>query len=152
MSNTTNPNASSSLLSVAMQPAIFKPNNELIVLDGKEPRHGDGDSILSAVSVPSQHLLGIARVAHDKTNEIPVARALFGELDLVDRKVSLDALHTCRETAHDLVQNSGAHNLLTVKDNRPELRKAIENLVPAPEAGFPPGTSHGHAGADARDQ
>lgn len=114
------------------------PAQELIVLDGKEPRHGSGDGILTAVSVPSQHFLGCARVPADKTNEIPVARALFGELDLVGRKVALDALHTCRETAHDLVQNSGAHYLLTVKNNRPELRRPIQKLVPAPAAGFPP--------------
>ena len=114
------------------------PTQELIVLDGKEPRHGNGDGVLTAVSVPSQHFLGCARVETDKTNEIPVARALFGELDLVGRKVSLDALHTCRETAHDLVQNCGAHYLLTVKDNRPELRQPIEKLISAPEADFPP--------------
>ena len=114
------------------------PADELIVLDGKEPRHGNGDGVLTAVSVPSQHFLGCARVETDKTNEIPVARALFGELDLVGRKVSLDALHTCRETAHDLVQNCGAHYLLTVKDNRPELRQPIEKLIAAPAADFPP--------------
>ena len=114
------------------------PTHELIVLDGKEPRHGNGDSILTAVSVPSQHFLGCARVDTGKTNEIPVARAIFGELDLVGRTVSLDALHTCRETAHDLVQDAGADYLLTVKDNRPELRAPIEKIVAAPEADFSP--------------
>jgi len=114
------------------------PADELIVLDGKEPRHGNGDSILTAVSVPSQHFLGCARVENDKTNEIPVARAFLEELDLEGRNVSLDAFHTCRETALDLVQNSGAHYLLTVKDNRPELREPIEKLISAPEADFPP--------------
>ena len=128
------------------------PANELIVLDGKEPKHGSGDSILTAVSVPSGHFLGCARVDTDKTNEIPVARALFGELDLTGRTVSLDALHTCRETAHDLVQGAGADYLLTVKDNHPELRQPIEKLVTAPAADFPPSTSHAHPGSDRRDQ
>ena len=114
------------------------PPQEIIVLDGKEPGHGNGDGILTAVSVPGQHLLGCARVANDKTNEIPVARALLRELDLVGRKVSLDALHTCRETAHTVVQECGADYLLTVKDNRPELRAAIEKRLPAPDAGFSP--------------
>lgn len=114
------------------------PADELIVLDGKEPRHGSGEAVLTAVSVPSQHFLGCARVDTDKTNEIPVARGLFGELDLVGRKVSLDALHTCRETAHDLVQQAGADYLLTVKDNHPELRRPIEKRVAAPQAAFPP--------------
>jgi hypothetical protein len=112
--------------------------DELIVLDGKEPKHGNGDAILTAVSVPGQYLLGCARVESDKTNEIPVARALFGELDLAGRTVSLDALHTCRETAHEVVQQCGADYLLTVKNNRPELRAPLEQLLTAPEAGFSP--------------
>lgn len=36
--------------------------DELIAVDGKEPRHGPGDTILGAVSVPSQFLVGCARV------------------------------------------------------------------------------------------
>ncbi|MBN8249645.1 MAG: DUF4338 domain-containing protein [Verrucomicrobia bacterium] len=124
------------------------PPEELIVLDGKEPKHGNGDAILTAVSVPGQFLLGCARVPKDKTNEIPVARALFGELDLEGRRVSLDALHTCRETARDLVQHCGADYLLTVKDNHPELQAPIRQLVPAPEAGFPPRTPDSHPAPD----
>ena len=131
-------NVATVLLDIQSRLRGAPPPEELVVLDGKEPRHGNGDGILTAVSVPGQHLLGCARVANDKTNEIPVARALFGELDLVGRKVSLDALHTCRETARDLVQNCGADYLLTVKDNRPELRAPIERIVPAPDAGFRP--------------
>jgi hypothetical protein len=86
----------------------------------KKPRHGPGDAILSAVTVPSQFYLGSARV-DTKTNEIPVARELFGELDLAGRWVALDALHTQDETARQLVMEHGAHYLLTVKDNQPTL-------------------------------
>jgi hypothetical protein len=66
------------------------PPDELIVLDGKQPRHGGGHAVLTAVTVPSQHYLGSA-IVDQKTNEIPVARALFQKLDLDGRKVSLDA-------------------------------------------------------------
>jgi hypothetical protein len=45
----------------------------LIVIDGKEPRHGNGASVLSAVTAPSQHFPGSALV-DQKTNEIPVAQ------------------------------------------------------------------------------
>jgi hypothetical protein len=38
------------------------PRNELVAIDGKEPRHGSGTSVLSAVTVPSQHFLGSALV------------------------------------------------------------------------------------------
>jgi hypothetical protein len=118
------------------------PADELIVLDGKEPNHGGGESVLTAVCVPSQYYLGSALV-DQKTNEIPVARQLFGELDLVGRNVSLDALHTQTETARDLVMDLGANYLFTVKDNQPTIRENIEKKIPAPQAGFSPSESDG---------
>ncbi|HTE94599.1 MAG TPA: ISAs1 family transposase [Bradyrhizobium sp.] len=124
------------------------PPDELIVLDGKQPRHGGGHSVLTAVTVPSQHYLGSAMV-DQKTNEIPVARELFKKLDLDGRKVSLDALHTQDQTARDLVLEHGADFLLTVKDNQPTLRANIEKLVPAPPADFSPSLSHPDAGRQA---
>jgi hypothetical protein len=117
------------------------PAHELIVLDGKQPRQGGGQSVLSAVSVPSQHYLGSAMV-DTKTNEIPVARQLFKKLDLDGRKVSLDALHTQDQTARELVLEHGADFLLTVKDNQPTVRANIEKRVPAPPARFSPTTDH----------
>jgi hypothetical protein len=115
------------------------PAHELIVLDGKQPKHGGGQSVLTALSVPSQHYLGSAMV-DTKTNEIPVARELFKKLDLDGRKVSLDALHTQDQTARDLVLQHGADFLLTVKDNQPTVRANIEKLVPALSALFSPST------------
>jgi len=122
------------------------PAQELIVMDGKEPKHGSGASVLSAVSVPSQYYLGSERV-DQKTNEIPVARELFERLDLAGRVVSLDALHTQTETARALVMEAGADYLLTVKDNQPTLREQIEKQVAAPEAAFPPSSPDADAGA-----
>ena len=116
------------------------PADELIVLDGKEPRHGGGHSILTAVTVPSQHYLGSALV-DQKTNEIPVARELFKKLDLDGRKVSLDALHTQDQTGRDLVLEHGADFLFTVKDNQPTVKAHIEKLVTAPPADFSPSAS-----------
>ena len=121
------------------------PANELIVLDGKEPRQGGGHSVLTAVSVPSQHYLGSA-IVDTKTNEIPVARELFKKLDLDGRKVSLDALHTQDQTARELVLEHGADYLLTVKDNQPTLRENIQRLVQAPPAHFSPSGSHAQPG------
>ena len=124
------------------------PPEELIVLDGKQPRHGGGHSVLTAVTVPSQHYLGSALV-DQKTNEIPVARELFKKLDLDGRKVSLDALHTQDQTARELVLEHGADYLLTVKDNQPTLRAHIEKLVPAPLADFSPSPGHLDTGGPA---
>jgi hypothetical protein len=121
------------------------PPEELIVLDGKEPRHGGGHSVLTAVTVPSQHYLGSALV-DKKTNEIPVARELFHRLELDGRKVSLDALHTQDQTARELVLEHGADYLLTVKANQPTLRANIEKLATAPPADFSPSGRHADAG------
>lgn len=113
------------------------PPGELIVLDGKEPRHTGGHGVLTAVTVPGQHYLGSAMV-DEKTNEIPVARELFPRLELDGRIVSLDALHTQQESARALVLEHGADYLLTVKGNQPTVRENIERLVPeAPAAFFP---------------
>jgi hypothetical protein len=113
------------------------PAAELIVLDGKEPRHTGGQRVLTAVTVPGQHYLGSAMVA-DKSNEIPAARELFTRLDLDGRVVSLDALHTQAETARALVLEHGADYLLTVKGNQPTVRENLERLVPTPPVAFPP--------------
>jgi hypothetical protein len=125
------------------------PPHELIVLDGKQPKHGGGHSVLSAVSVPSQHYLGSAMV-DTKTNEIPVARELFKKLNLDGRKVSLDALHTQDHTARDLVLEHGADYLLTVKDNQPTVRANIEKLVPALPAHFSPSIGDSQSGGPHR--
>jgi hypothetical protein len=126
------------LLAIQRQLRGPAPPEELVVMDGKEPRHGSGASILTAVTVPSQHYLGSAMV-DEKTNEIPVAQQqLIPPLDLEDRFVSLDALHTQDETARKVVMEAGGHYLLTVKNNQPTLRANIDKKVSAPRADFPP--------------
>jgi hypothetical protein len=120
------------------------PKDELIALDGKQPNHGGGHSILTAVALPSQYYLGSA-IVDKKTNEIPVARKLFQKLDLEGRFVSLDALHTQTETGRDLVQEHGADYTLTVKDNQPGIHERIKKLLPEIPAAFPPSGLDPHA-------
>jgi len=125
---------------------------ELVVMDGKEPKHGSGASVLTAITVPSQHYLGSAMV-DEKTNEIPVAQQeLIPPLDLAGRFVSLDALHTQDQTARTVVLEAGGHYLLTVKDNQRTLRANIKKKVTAPQADFSPSRPHRHPGPHARNQ
>lgn len=140
------------LLGIQQQVRGKAPKDDLIVMDGKEPKHGGGQIVLSAVSVPRQFFLGSAIVEKDKTNEIPIARQLFKKLDLEGCLVSLDALHTQTETARDLVLDHGADYLLTVKDNQPTIHKQIEKLIPAPEADFPPSEADAHSSPHSGDQ
>ena len=139
------------LLEIQAQVRGKPPPDELIAVDGKEPCHGPGDALLTAVTVPSQFYLGSALV-DTKTNEIPVARELFGELDLAGRTVALDALHTQDQTARELVMEHGAHYLLTVKNNQPTLRQNIDKIVPVPPTGFSPSKVDTHPGANPRSK
>jgi len=140
------------ILAIQEQVRGKPPKEDLIVLDGKEPKHGGGQAVLSAVTVPSQFYLGSAIVEKDKTNEIPVARQLFEHLDLEGRLVSLDALHTQDETARELAIEHGADYLLTVKDNQATVDRNIEQLITAPEADFPPSGAHADPSSNPRDQ
>ncbi len=54
-------------------------------------------------------------------------RALFEEVPLAGRVVTLDAPHTVRDTARTLVDTHGADYLLTVKANA---KKTFEALRP----------------------
>jgi hypothetical protein len=132
------------LLAIQEQLRGPAPKDELIALDGKEPKHGGGQSVLTAICVPSQYYLGSA-IVDTKTNEIPVAQQLFEDLDLKDRFVSLDALHTQTETGRDIVLEAGGDYLLTAKDNQPTVHQNIEKLVPAPKADFPPLETDAHS-------
>jgi multisubunit Na+/H+ antiporter MnhF subunit len=82
------------------------PKDEVVAMDGKAARRSRGQQVLTVVAVPSQYYLGSAPVPVDKTDEIPVARALIRRLDLEGRLVGLDALHTQTETACDLLQEA----------------------------------------------
>jgi len=70
-----------------------------------------------------------------KTNEITGFGPLLKEVDLADRVVTADALHTQTEHARWLVEERGADYLLTVKGNQPGLARAIDRL---PQSAFSP--------------
>jgi hypothetical protein len=64
----------------------------------------------------------------EKTNEIPGAKPLLGNLDLNGVTVTADAMHTQTDLARHLVENKGADYVFIVKDNQPTLRADIEAL------------------------
>lgn len=107
--------------------------NELVVLDGKVPKHSGGLNVVTAVTVPGLHYLG-SEVVAEKTNEIPAVRALCERLELDGRLVSIDALHTQTETARQIVLEHGGDYLMTVKANQPAVQAAVQAHVPDPGA------------------
>ena len=71
-----------------------------------------------------------------KTNEIPELRSLLKDVDIQDKVVTADALHTQRETARFLVEDQKADYLFTaVKGNQRKLRNRLACL---PWGDFPP--------------
>ncbi len=107
------------------------PEQEIVVIDGKQPKHAGGHNVVTAISSPSLHYLGCELVT-DKSNEIPAARTLIGRLDLDGKLVSLDALHSCQQTARQIVLDAGADHSLTIKDNCSVIKKCIESKLPNP--------------------
>lgn len=107
------------------------PADEIVVLDGKVPRHSGGQNVVTAVTVPSLHYLGSVVVA-DKSNEIPAVRNLCQQLELDGRLVSIDALHTQAQTAREVVLARGGDYLLTVKGNQPGVAAVVQTQVPDP--------------------
>lgn len=119
------------LLSHQAQVRGAPPQDEIVALDGKVPKHSGGLNVVSAVTVPSLHYLG-SEVVAEKTNEIPAVRTLCERLELAGRLVSIDALHTQTETARQIVLERGGDYLMTVKANQPALAAAVQASVPDP--------------------
>lgn len=99
--------------------------DKLIIADGKKLRHS-GTEIVNLVDGGGR-FLGSA-ITPDKTNEVPVVRDLLRPLDLEDRVVLADALHTCEETARQIHLEQGADYFLTVKGNQKELHQTLQKL------------------------
>lgn len=115
-------------------------DDDLVALDGKQPLCGRGSQVVSAFSVKSGRWLGSERVA-DKSNEIPAVRKLLSRLDVDDKTVAYDALHTNQETAIHAVRDCGADYLVTIKDNQPQLVENLEKLYASRNCGaFSPST------------
>ena len=63
-----------------------------------------------------------------KSNEIPAARQLLGEQDLLGKILIADAMHTQDETGQQILFDQGADYLLTVKGNQSTLQTNLEKL------------------------
>ena len=103
-------------------------------LDGKavhgSQAHGQPLTLVSLV----QHGTGItlAQVETDtKSNEIPAAAQLLAGRDLTNTVTTMDALHTQRELAQQILDQHG-HYLMIVKENQPMLYQSIALLFTQP--------------------
>lgn len=67
-------------------------------------------------------------VVQNKTNEIPLLPALLEPLDIKDRVVTADAMHTQIETAKFIKEKKQAEYLFITKDNQKNLKQDISDL------------------------
>jgi predicted transposase YbfD/YdcC len=91
---------------------------------------------LLAAYLPGEGLVLMQMVVEkDKENEITVAPKLLKALDLRQKIVVADAMHTQRNLSTQIV-DAGGEYVWIVKDNQPTTRQAIEQLF-APEKPVP---------------
>ncbi len=113
----------------------------VIVIDGKTLRgtltleDPFGLHLLAAYLPGAGIVLLQMVVEKDKENEITVAPKLLKCLDLQNKVVTGDALHTHRQVSAQIVE-AGGDFVWIVKDNQPNTRRAIEELF-APEKSIP---------------
>jgi predicted transposase YbfD/YdcC len=103
-------------------------------LDGKAVRgakDADGNQVrlLAALVGPDAGASVIAAQAEVgvKTNEVPMAAVVLGQIDLTGKIVTADALHTVKATANHIHEHGGEF-VLPVKENRRALFDALDTL------------------------
>ncbi len=79
-----------------------------------------------------------------KTNEVPMAAVVLGQIDLNGKIVAADALHTVKATANHIHEHGGEF-VFPVKENRQALSGALNTLpwAQVPVACTATGKSHG---------
>jgi hypothetical protein len=107
--------------------------DQLVIVDGKKMRHGRVEMV-NATNGQGHYLGGV--ITQRKSNEIPAARQVLGKLDLQDKIVLTDALHTQVETGQLILFEKGGDYLMTVKANQPTLQKTLQGLFQ--NQAFPP--------------
>jgi predicted transposase YbfD/YdcC len=103
-------------------------------LDGKAIRGakdaaGNQVRLLAALAGPDAASSVIAAQAEvgKKTNEVPMATVVLGQIDLANTIVTADALHTVKATANHIHEHGGEF-VFPVKENRRTLFDALDAL------------------------
>jgi predicted transposase YbfD/YdcC len=103
-------------------------------LDGKTLRgakdaEGNQTHLLAALVGPdAAHSVVAAQTeVGAKTNEVPMATTVLDQIDLTNKIVTADALHTVKATA-DHIHQHGGQFVLPVKENRQNLFDALNTL------------------------
>lgn len=112
--------------------------SQVLAFDGKQVRgtiptgETQGVKLVAVYAPETQLVVAQGLVADPVGGEIPAAEAVLSQLDLRDKVILGDALHTQRALSRQSVEAGGDY-LWTVKDNQPATRAAIELLFTTPE-------------------
>ena len=127
------------VLAAWVQATLVAAPTEAIALDGKAvrgatSREQDAPQLLAFCMHESQETL-LQVWIDEKTNEIPVAKALLSQLPLAGRVCTADALHT-HVGLMDLLHDLQAYSLLPVKQNEPTLWADLQTYFADPLAHY----------------
>ena len=112
--------------------ATRAPATTALAADGKRQRGANrqSEAEYQTVSLVSHHdKQPIAnRIFTEKGGEIAAVFALLEEVDITGSVITLDALHTTRDTAAAILHSHRAHYLLSVKGNASETYAALDTI------------------------
>ena len=110
---------------------------KLLAFDGKRERgtipagETQGEALLAVYAPVEEVVVAQGRIEVDE-GEIPAAQKVLGEVDLSEKVVVGDALHTQRLLSQQIKQGHGDF-VWTVKENQPLTYQAIETLFTHPD-------------------
>jgi predicted transposase YbfD/YdcC len=111
------------------RPALMQVRLDGKAIRGAKDAHGNQVRLLAALAGPDATSSVVAAQAEvgKKTNEVPMATVVLGQIDLNDKIVTADALHTVKATARHIHEHGGEF-VLPVKENRRALFDALDAL------------------------
>ena len=108
------------------------PERTALAADGKRirgaKRHGERYYETVTLVTHEGAMPVASRVCHNQGGETAAVMALLEEVDVRGSVITLDALHTTRNTANTIVRSHGAHYLFTVKGNAPETFETLHSI------------------------
>ena len=103
-----------------------------LAADGKRlrgaNRNGDGHFETATLVAHDTALPVASHGFHDESGERAALAALFEEVPLAGHVITVDALHTVRDTARSIVETHNADYLMTVKANAPETYETLSTI------------------------
>ena len=103
-----------------------------LAADGKRlrgaNRNGDGHFETATLVAHDTALPVASHGFHDKSGERAAIAALFEEVSLAGHVITVDALHTVRDTARSIVETHNADYLMTVKANASETYETLSTI------------------------